>query len=346
MAAGFSSSSNTYIPSFETSGKLVVDFARNVKDFRVNQYCTLVPVKRDIALYLRIDPVAARRLLGSGKNNVWHDGNDAPTGNDNNRKFSWTQVQTTRYAFAAALGYKAKGQADFDIVKTHSAALATQAMTLRTKLVCDKLVDTSNYDSTHTATATASGGGFWTAGTITNPIIKKSLMAGANQIRKDTNGTVRYKNLSLLINPTTADAMARSAEIQDYIAQSPAALDQVRGNKPGQNAEYGLPDQLYGVNVIVEDTVVTTSNEGASSETLGDVFPDNKAVLLARQGSDLVGVEGQVSFSTAHIFEFESMVAETMDDVNNRVHRLRISDDYVAEIVAPATGYVFTAVTS
>lgn len=346
MSAGFPSSSNTYIPSFDATGKLVVDFARNIKDFKVNQYVTLIPVKKDNGYYLRIDPTNARRILGAGKNNVWHDGNDAPTGHDNNRKFEFFQYQTTRYAFAAVLGYKAKEQAAWDITKSHSAGLATQAMTLRTKLVCDKLTDTSNFDATHTGTATALGGGFFSAGTITSPYIKKALMAAANVIRKDTNGTVRYKNLSLLINPTTADAMARSAEIQDYIAQSPAALDQVRGNKPGQNAEYGLPDQLYGINVIVEDTVVTTSNEGAASETIGDVFPDNKAVLLARQGSDLVGVDGQTSFSTAHIFAYNEMETETMDDVVNRVHRLRVSEDYAVNIVAPVSGYIITAVTS
>jgi hypothetical protein len=53
-----------------------------------------------------------------------------------------------------------------------------------------------------------------------------------------------------------------------------------------------------------------------------------------------------VSFSTAHVFAHEEMTTETKDDVDNRRTLGRVVENYDVQIVAPATGYVLTAVLS
>jgi hypothetical protein len=283
------------------------------------------------------------RLLGvEGDDMAWPDGADSPNGTWNGRQFEFFQYNCTRHALVDQLGYVTVDQAAWDIKATTARGLAQRLMTLRTKLVNDKMTDSTEYDSTHVATATALGGGLWNAGSIANPYIQAAVMAAAKIIQVDTAGSVFYTNLTLVINPVTADKMARSAEIRDYLAQSPVALAQVKGAVPGQNAIYGLPDQLYGINLIVEDAVYNSSKIGNTTQTNGFTFPDNKAVLLARNSKDLVNVDFASNFSTVHIMSYQEMQTETLDDVNNRRHTLRVTDYYGVEMVAPVSGFLIT----
>ena len=77
-------------------------------------------------------------------------------------------------------------------------------------------------------------------------------------------------------------AMARSQEIRAYLAQSPFAMEQVRGGK-SRNSKWGLPDQLYGVEIEVMNFVKATNNKGAASAK-GYIWPATTAVLCARPG--------------------------------------------------------------
>lgn len=347
MSQSFPSATNTYIPAFDTTGNLIVEFSRNVKSFKVNQYTTLIPVQNEVGYYLRLDTNQVMRNLGyKGDSFSWPDGADRPQGTYNNRPFEFFDFRTIRHSAPAQLGYLSVKQAAWDIKNSHSKMLAQQLMTLRTNLVNTLMTDSTNYDSTHVATATALGGGLWSAGSIANPYIQRGLMAAANTITKDTAGSVEYSDLSLVINPTTAVAMSTSAEIRDYLAQSPFALAQVRGDKPGQNSAWGLPDKLYGINIIVEQTVVNTSQVANATQTNSFTMPDNYAVLLARKGSDLVGVDKTVNFSSVAIFAFQEMNTETFDDVINQRHLISVTDNYDQKIVAPASTFLITNVTS
>ena len=346
MAYALPGSNNTYVPSFDTTGNLIVGFSRNPKDFKVNQYMTLTPVKQSIGYYARINPITNTRVQTvDGSATSWADGADAPEGPVANQEHDFFQYSTSRYIDEARLGYLAVEQAAFDIKKFHTDGLGVRCMTRRTQMALTALLDTTQYPTSHVSTATTLAGGFWSTGTVINPVIQKALAAVGRQVSLDTASTVKYSHLTLLINPLIADAMARSAEMRDFIAKSPFVMDQITGNKKGQNAEYGLPDQIYGMKLIVEDAVVTTTNRANGAPDTGYVLGSNQALVINRPG-DLVKDFSGRSFSTLHCFVKEEMNSEYFDDVPNRVHKMRVVDNYAMQVVSPLTGFIINNVLS
>lgn len=361
--AQFPSGTNTYIPSFDATGQLVVSFSRNPKDFALNKYITITPVKKSSGYYLKLNAEqAARVAYDSLKDHVWHDGNDAPHGEWNNEKFEWLNFNTQRYVFPFRLGYKAVDQADWKIVASYSAINAQQAMTARVVKVWDKLqtaaktVANGGTEEITVQSCTESGNAF-TSGVGLNkgdsgdingstaakgPILKQALNKVAIDLNKATLGACGPKEMCIIINPTTADAISRSKELHTYLKESPVALAQIRGDSDSINGKYGLPDKLYGYDIIIEDVVQVKNKKGAT-RTTGYVCPDNEAWVLARPG-DLVGFEGSPSFSTVHLFAYEEMTVEQKDDPDNRRINARIVEDYGVEIVAPITAFKFTNV--
>lgn len=350
--AQFPSGSNTYVPSFDATGQLVVSFSRNPKDFPLNKYITITPVKKSSGYYLKLNAEQAARVTYNDlKDHVWHDGNDAPHGEHNNEKFEWASFNTTRYVFPFRLGYKAVDQADWKIVASYSAMNAQQAMTARTVKVWDKLLAASTAGDITSVECDASNSytdgkglnqgdsGDLSQGTIAGPVFKKALNAVSRKINKDTLGACGPKDMCIIMNPTAADAISRSKELHTYLKESPIALAQVRGDSESINGKYGLPDKLYGYDIIVEDVVKVTNKKGAS-KVAGYVLGDEDIFVLARPG-ELVGFEGSPSYSTAHIFAYEEMTVEQKDDPDNRRINARIVEDYGVEIVAPVTAFHF-----
>jgi len=338
---------NTFVPSFDASGQMVVAFSRNPKDFALNQYVTLTPVKKSVGYFLRVTAEVAARVLNSTNLNefIWPDSNDAPSGEWGRESFVFAPFNTTRYAFPFRIGYKAEQQADWKILALHAAFAAQDAMTARTLRVINALFNSANYAANHVSTVTALAGGFWSAGTGTNPIIKKSLNLAAQQIQLDTIGKVKMKDLVLVIDPVIADAMGRSQEVHQFLANSPFALAEVRGDAPNQNGAWGLPTKLYGVPLVVEDAVQVTSRKLAATTTRSYATGGNTAALVARPGG-LTSEAGGPSFSTCHVFAYEEMTVEQRDDPDNRRISGRVVEDYDVQIVAPAAGYVFTHILS
>lgn len=336
---------NTYIPSFDATGQLVAAYSRNPKDFALNKYSTLTSVKKSSGYYMRITAEMAARVLNSDLSDfIWPDGNDQPTGEWGKESFSWFSFSTQRFVYPFRIGYKANEQADWKVLAAHAAFSAQQAMTARSLRAYTVLTTTSNYDSSHVSAATALGGGFWSAGTGANPIIKKSLNLMAQRIALDTVGAVKPKDLAVVIDPVIADAMGRSQEMHDFLKGSYWAEAQVRGDRESQNGFWGLPDQVYGYPVIIEDAVRVTSRKGAT-RAASYIPAGNTAVMIARPGG-LTSVAGGPSFSTLHQFVYEDMTVEQKDDPDNRRISGRVVDDFDVQVVAPASGYVLTNVLS
>src|SRR5260370_1138471 len=122
MAAVYPGQNNTFVPSFDATGQLVVGYSRNPKDFAINKYITIVPVKRSTGYYLKLTAENAARILNSNLADfMWPDGNDAPSGEWNNESFQFPTFNTLRYNFPFRLGYKAIQQADWKILATEGA---------------------------------------------------------------------------------------------------------------------------------------------------------------------------------------------------------------------------------
>lgn len=342
MAAGYPAGVNTFVPNFDAGGQLIVAYSRNPKDFAINKYVTITPVKKGLGYYLRITAEVAGRVLETDlKDRVWHDGNDAPNLSWGNEAFEFQKYLTERYVYGFRLGYKAVDQADWKIMASHAAIAAQAAMTSRTVLALGVLTTTSNYDANHTDTATNLGGAVWSAGTVAAPTIKKGLEAAAQKIHQDTLGAVGPKDLVLVVNPVDAGKMSASDEMQDMFKHG--LYSKPWFNSPEQSeGRWGLPDNVWGFKTVVEDTVKVTSAKGAT-RTTGYALPTGTALLLARPGS-LIGQEGAASFSTGHFFVYEEMAVEQRDDPDNRRTVGRIIDDIDFRVVAPSAGYVITGI--
>jgi len=165
----------------------------------------------------------------------------------------------------------------------------------------------------------------------------------AQRVQKATLGVVRPRDLAFVVSPTSADLMGRSAEVHAYLANSPFALAQVRGDAPNQNGLWGLPDALYGIPIIVDDTVRVSSRKGAATLVSGYIL-GNQGIMVARPGQ-LVS-DGSSAFSTCVLFMFEEMTVESKDDSDNRRTMGRVVEDYAAVLASDISGYLISDVTS
>lgn len=344
MASGplvYPGQNNTYVKNHAATGNLVVEYSRNPDDFAVNKYIQITDVEKDSGYYLSITPEEAARVLsGTLDEFVWPDGAPRPRRNSGTETFQFSDYKTERYDYDFTLGDKSHQQADWDIVQTHAAIKAQQAMTARTVAVHNVIGTNGNWDSNHYIdVATISGNtGPWDASTVARQDIKRSLNYAIETILKATLGMVRRKDLVLVMGPDVAHAISESQEIVDHIKGSPDAYNQVVGNA-GKFGEYQLPDKIYGVQLVIEDAVRVTNKRGASRAT-SFVCDGDSAYLLARPGG-LVSPGGGPNFSTAHLFVKEDMTVETRRSEDDRRTEGHVVDDFDCVLTAPSSGFKF-----
>lgn len=344
MPATYPSGSNTFVPDLDASGRLIVGFSRNPKAFPLNRYVQIIPVKKTIGLYLNITAEEAARLVGNdGQEFDWPDGADAPTGENGTESFEFLNYRCKRQAYPVRLGDLAVEQADWGIKQVHYNIKAQQAMTARTQRAVTQLTTSGNYDSSHVlnVTAISGNGGTWAASTTARGDIKRSLNTAAELILQDTLSVVRPDQLRLVLSPRGARIISECQEIIDHIKGSPDALAQIRGELPGNNVLFGLPDKLYGFEVVVEDTVRVSSKKGATTSR-SFLWPQASAVMCARVG-ELEGEADSPNFSTCGLFVYEKddMTVETLKDTNHRRTMTRVVDNNDVRVIAPASGVLF-----
>ena len=344
MATGYLSPNAGYIPNWEASGKIIVDFSRAPADFALPRYTQYVKTPKQVGYFLQITPDNAARIINTDLSEFrWPDGQPRPMGNDNHKDFQFVKFSTDRYAFPFTLGTLTIDQSDWNVTAMYSRMAAQQAMTGRALRVITLVGNSANWPTTHTNTATLAGGGKWDVATSQTPFIKKSLMAAAIQINKDTLGVVKPKDLHLVINPTLASLMASSQEIIDQVKQAANTINLIRGEDRVNNIEgWLLPDVLYGFPVVIEDTVRVSTRKGTNAQTIGYELADTSALLMARVGG-LDGLYGAPSFSTVQLFMEEEMTIETFDDTLNRRMIGSVVENYVEALVSTASGFLFTA---
>ncbi|MGQ9663458.1 MAG: hypothetical protein ACUVWX_14150, partial [Kiritimatiellia bacterium] len=136
----YPASHNVYVPSHEATNKLVVDFARNIRDFAVNQYTQIVPVSHPSGYYLEMTVEEAGRIVQTDLANfVWADGATAPEHFEGTESFTFKPYSVLRYVYGFALGDMTVKSASWDIVAHHASIKARQAMTARTQLALNEL---------------------------------------------------------------------------------------------------------------------------------------------------------------------------------------------------------------
>jgi len=343
MVAVYPTAHNTFTRTVDASNKLTIDFARNVKDFDVNKYVQVVPVKKVAGYYTEMTIEEAGRILYTDlRDRVWYDGQPAPEGNEHKESFEFKPFECTRYTFPFMLGNLLIEQADWNILAQHASIYARAAMTARTQLALTQLTTAANYAATHVMAVAAIPGnaGTWAQSTTARQDIRRSLTTAGEIILDDTLAAISLNDLQIVISSGLAANMTQSQEIVDYIKGSPDALAQVRGELPNDNVLYGLPGKLYGFPMVVEKTRKVTTRKGATTAR-SSILATATPFLAARPGA-LVGVADAPSFSTCMIFAYEEMTVEQKNDGDNRRTAGRVVENYDVKMVAPASGVLFT----
>lgn len=347
MAAVFPGGApNTYVPGTDATGNLTVDYSRNVDSFPLNRWLQIIPVNKTVGLYTKMTIEQAGRVLDTtGNDKEWADGDDAPAGRGNGESFQFLSYLTHRRAFANRIGSKAAAEGQFDVLAWYMRLLAQQAMTLRAQIALTLAQTSGNWSASQTSAVGSISGvtGKWDVSTTARQDIKRSIDYALDQIRLQTLGAVNLEDFKLVMSPGCARKMAVSQEIVDYIKGSPDALDRIKGNI-GRLAQYGLPDNLYGIELVVEDTVKVTSRKGAT-RAASYVCDDTKPFIVARKGS-LVAPENSnaaPNFSTIVAFMLEEMTSESDFDKKNRVHKNQVTDDYDMKLISDISGFLFTS---
>lgn len=335
---------NTYVPSTNAlaTGALQVEFTRAVNTFPITRYAQLVPANQMTGYYLRLDPNDNVRVTDENEF-VWPLGNDAPVGKTNQHEF--VPFSCIRRAFPFYVPNETVKQAAWDIVAQHARSKAQLAMTARTMRTATALTNAAAVSAftavgNYYATGTAISGAAWT-GSSTN-IIQKGIQTALQRISLATAGAVRSEDIMMVISPTVANLLSQTEEVRNYVKNYPAALPFLQG--ADTFSKFGLPPNLFGVQLVVDDSVKVTSKKGAATLVNGYVY-GNSAVFVSRPGG-LIGVEGSTSFSTTQIFAFEDMTVENWDDPENRRIKGRVIDNSTSELVAPVSGVLVANVTS
>lgn len=332
---------NTYIPSTQATDNMVVDFSRNPNDFALAKYAQYIPVKLNNGRYTRITiEVAGRVMQVNLADRLWPDGTDAQLGHANRESFGYFNYRTERYQYPVNHGELAAEQASWELMATAARQQAQAAMTSRTQKAISLLEDTGEWGSSTSAVSSMSGvTGKHDVSTTARKDIKRSFDVAARTIQLNTLSAVRPADMMVVVGPDWARRISVSQEIVDHIKQSPAALGELEDGL-GPNNRYGLPSQLYGYPIVIEDTAKVTSRKGATVAR-SFVMDGDSVIMLSRPGG-LVGVEGARSFSTCTVFLKEEMTVESKHDRDNRRMQTRVVDDFDVKLTAPAAGFLMT----
>lgn len=345
MPAGtFPNGLNTLIPLHEASGHLQVKYSRNPKSFKLNKYTVQVAAPLARGAYLEFNANDGVRLRSKSK---WPYGTPARVSFDNQVGFEQKNFFCERYNFDTALDQFAVDMASFDVQKIHSEKLARLAMINRTEVALTSITNVANYPSDHTATATDLAGGFLDGGTTSDARLFKALTEASIVIQRSTAGVggIPGAQFGILMSPKTALKLAVSREIREYVMQQPDSMKLVTGDDEGfmSSASYMLPDRLYKFETVVEDSFVNRGNPDSALDINTTQMPDNVIIVYVKTaGWNKSYMEAD--FSTFTQFVHEDMTVETETRPWDRMHLLRVVDNFDFKITAPKSAFVITGV--
>jgi hypothetical protein len=354
VAFQYASGFNSYVPA--ATGQ-VIAYVRDPAKYRVNKYVQLVKTDKSVFVWYKVHRDDVGQRVVTDAEWVWEDGAKRSDHHHNSLRFDLVEGQTIRRHYGFTIGWKAIEQADLKLLVAHTVMARNQRMTNFTKRVVGLLENTASWGgNTATANTLNGGAGQWdlASSDATSPnylAIKKTLDTVAQKILLATNGSVNWDEEApkLLISPGLALKMSQSSEIHDYLAQSPYAMAQVKGRTAGQNARWGLPDDLYGWEIEVEDATVVSERPQADGDhalTTGSPAPrrfiksDDSAVAMTRVG----GIDGQMgapNFSTLQVYYYKAEVqVEVVDEAWDRRTKGSVTEDVVEVLASPDSGYL------
>jgi hypothetical protein len=346
MAYRLPSGSNTFVPSWETTG-LVVSATRDPDQFKLADYMQYVPVNERVFYYLRLDLDEPARVVTT-QEYAWAPGQQAPS-YDNIGAFTFVQDSTTKYGYPWVLPDEAIDQSAWDIRSSQMGIVQSKCMTNRTILASNLLQTAANWPSSNTDTVNNLNGGAGKWDTASSDpasaqylAIRKSLTASMTKTILYTNATMKWKEFRCVIDPIMANKMGNTSEINDYLKGSPDALAQAKGG--GNTGSYNAPNEYASVKFIVEDAVRVSTRANAvagfgTGATRGWVWQSASPVLLARKGG-LVAQYGGNSLATVQMYFYREAVVYTKSDPDNERQMGRVVDDFKTVLSFPQSGFL------
>lgn len=341
---------NVFIPA--ATSQLQVEFSRNPATFPLVKYLQIIPGQAVSGLYPELSSTTPVTIV-TQEDHLWADGTERPWGQ--RRPLRWRAWTTERRAYTYTLGNLTVDQAKFDVIAAHGRGEAARAMTDRTIDAKDVLTTSGNWPSANlfaTVTALTGGAESWTVSGDADQFIKQGFNKMKQVIAQQTGGVVSPSMIQMVINPISADKMARTDELRTYMKNHESAMAVLRGDERRIVDDWGLPPILYGIAITVEDAVFqSTRRKADGTGTLGYVFPDDQAVFTSRIGG-LVGVgapeqqNAAPSFTTLTGFFHEELSVETEVDGWNRLTKGGITDNRDIVITAGNSGLLLQDITT
>jgi hypothetical protein len=277
---------------------LFVDFIRNREDFKVNQYCQRVPVSAICGIWYQILFDQFSELAFRCRRRVYSDSGHF-AGDEENRRVR---------------------------------SLAQKAMTCRTMSVIQKITDVDQYATRHVADLrngnTLEVKGNWEMSTTGRMDIRSSLSMAKNVIWQDTQGAVKAEQLSMLMGVDTACSVFASQEMSSYLQDHPEVKTTTLAS--GQV----IPMNLYGIKVIIEETVSVAKEYGLSVPVARFVMPFGTVVILHRP-EEPEGIEGGRSYATVSLHCSDEFTVESTEG------QVAVIDNYDVNMTCPVSGFLF-----
>ena len=341
---------NTFVPSHEATNGLIADFSRNPDEFALANYMQYVPVQKTKGYFLEMNLEMAARVLNPDLADIaWPDGNDAPSQQGNLEEFSFRPFMCQRIAPGFRLGELANDNADWDINAAEMRHAAQRCMTARTTKAVTAMTNEASYLADHIIDVDAPPadlpiGGKLDAATSADMDLKRTMDYAYTKLHKSTLGSVKQDQVQFVMNPITAQRLANCNEIRDTIKQSPIGMNLIT-KQLGPNQHFGLPVDLYGYGLVVEDAVRVSTVKGAATPSKEYILPDGVLAIVSRVGG-LEGVENAPSFSTFQIFLYTEMQVESKHDTDNKLYTGRVIDNFDVRMVSRlSAAYIKNAIT-
>lgn len=340
----------------------VIHYIRDAKEFAVNRWVQNIQTPAPVFIWAKLDQDQPVRMVAEAEF-AWEDGAERPTGNHNLTSFEWVEGRCFRRDYPYTMGLQAVevarkfGAFDPEVVEAKS--VASQAMTNRTNRIVQMCETVANW-GTNAATANVlnAGAGYWNLSS-NDPLdpnylaIKKALLKAAQLINLGTNGRVKPKDLRLVISPDAAMKMANTGEIHDYVKSTAGVSKQNMTDTLGNvNQQWGLPDSLYGIEIVVEDAVLVNiyPNADGTKAVLGStrnyVKTNDTAFLVSRVGG-IDAPYGAPSFSTVqcYFYDYELAVESRTDTWNKRLEG-HVVEQFKEVLAAAPAGYLIQDIMS
>lgn len=340
---------------------MAIAFVRNHKAFPFLNYMQMIPAPETVFMYFRLhpdDPIRLKALNSA----AWAYDDYAPTGRGSSLNGEWIESRVNRWAFGWELGEETirvwkKNAFDpkmlYDEVTIHKANLHRAQR-------CVNAITDATYEQTSSLQGLIGAGSFWDkssgeefdGGGTDNPnfqIIKKTFLKINRRLHLATNGVATMDNMVAVITPEVAEKLAYCGEIVNLLKQSQYAKEV----ESVQYARWGLPETLYGVKIVVEDSPRVFINLEADGTSIADATVASErdyiltgdTVYFGIRPGGLDGGIGMKSFATWQLYHFRGEVqVKAFSDPENELIKGRVVMEDKALAVATVAGYKLTNV--